>query len=210
MSVNPELAQGVIKVGDGRGFIIEAKENRLVVTAAHCLPSFPPPAASVGYDERTYQNLLGMIDGEPSVWCELLFADPVADIAVLGAPDGQALYDQHDAYLALTNDRPTLRVADPPGEFTDAWLLSLDGDWQACKVRHVGDDHPTASATPLWIEQASKGIHGGMSGSPIIADGAAISVVCVSGGGLETMHTEGGPNPRLMHHLPGWLLASAK
>ena len=130
MSVNPELAQGVIKVGDGRGFIIEAKENRLVVTAAHCLPSFPPPAASVGYDERTYQNLLGVIDGEPSVWCELLFADPVADIAVLGAPDGQALYDQHDAYLALTNDRPTLRVADPPGEFTDAWLLSLDGDGQ--------------------------------------------------------------------------------
>jgi hypothetical protein len=137
MSVNPELAQGVIKVGDGRGFIIEANENRLVVTAAHCLPYFPPPAAGAGYDERTYQNLLGVIDGEPSVWCELLFADPVADIAVLGAPDGQALYDQHDAYLALTNDvqhsgLPILRVSSPThGCVTRRRLAGLQGE--ACR-----------------------------------------------------------------------------
>jgi hypothetical protein len=73
-------------------------------------------------------------------------------------------------------------------------------------VRHVGDDYPLASATPLWIEEAKGGIRGGMSGSPIVAGGAAIGMVCVSGGKPEAVHTEGGPNPRLTHTLPGWLL----
>jgi hypothetical protein len=204
--IDSGLVQGVVKVGEGRGFIVEAQQTRLVITAAHCLPHFPPPAACVGSDERTYGNFLGPLDGEPLGWCELIFADPVADIAILGAPDSQALYDKYDAYIALFEDRPAFPVADPLSELTNAWLLSLDAEWQACKVRHVGDDYPLASATPLWIEEAKGGIRGGMSGSPIVAGGAAIGMVCVSGGKPEAVHTEGGPNPRLTHTLPGWLL----
>jgi hypothetical protein len=206
MKDEDELAQGVVRVGDGRGFIVEAKHSRVVITAAHCLPHFPPPAASVGYDERTYGNLLGPMDGSPSVWCELMFADPIAEIAVLGAPDGQELYAEHEIYLALTEDHPAFRVADPQSQLVDARLLSLDGEWQDCKVRHVGNDHPVASATPLWIERASGGIRGGMSGSPVVAGDAAIGVVCVSGGKVDAVHTAGGSNPRLTHTLPGWLL----
>ena len=199
MSVNPELAQGVIKVGDGRGFIIEANENRLVVTAAHCLPSFPPPAAIVGYDERTYQNLLGVIDGEPSVWCELLFADPVSDIAVLGQPDNQALYDQADAYVSLVWDAFELAVSEP-ADRGRAWLLGLDGEWGQCIVIHAGQGS-------LWIEGAANGIVGGMSGSPILNDeGAAIGVLGTSSGSVDDLHTEGGPEASLRHKLPGWLL----
>jgi hypothetical protein len=53
-----------------------------------------------------------------------------------------------------------------------------------------------------------KGIAGGMSGSPIVADdGSAIGIVCTSGGGTDLdKHIEGGPNPRLVNNLPGWLL----
>jgi hypothetical protein len=58
------------------------------------------------------------------------------------------------------------------------------------------------AAGPLWIADATEGIGGGMSGSPILADdGTAIGLLCTSGGTGE-VHTEGGPNPRLMCHLP--------
>jgi hypothetical protein len=51
----------------------------------------------------------------------------------------------------------------------------------------------------LWITDAGKGIVGGMSGSPILAeDGSAIGVVSVGG----ELHTGGGPNPHLAYHLP--------
>jgi hypothetical protein len=49
---------------------------------------------------------------------------------------------------------------------------------------------------------------------PILADDrSAVGIVCLAGGtGKETSppaewaYTEGGPNPRLIHNLPGWLL----
>jgi len=31
---------------------------------------------------RTYQRLLGELSGEPTVWAECLFADPISDVAV--------------------------------------------------------------------------------------------------------------------------------
>ena len=100
----------VLKVGDGRGFIVVHRvktpplpkvvsrkhsglelrqvpfmDHRLVVTAAHCLPKLPPPHAMAYGSERTYQEQLGNLDGtKKGIWAKCLFADPVADIAVLG------------------------------------------------------------------------------------------------------------------------------
>jgi hypothetical protein len=64
----------------------------------------------------------------------------------------------------------------------------------------------------LTIYQAVDGIAAGMSGSPIIAeDGSAIGVVCLASGKPgDDLPTAGGPNPRLMGNLPGWLLAKLK
>lgn len=63
-------------------------------------------------------------------------------------------------------------------------------------------------AAPLWFDRAAQPVMGGMSGSPIVLpDGGVVGVVCTSeegGGGRE-----GGPNPMLSVHLPGWLLAEA-
>ena len=38
----------LIRVGDGRGFVLTdpIADRRIVVTAAHCLPSFPPSFAA--------------------------------------------------------------------------------------------------------------------------------------------------------------------
>jgi hypothetical protein len=89
----------VVKVGGGRGFIIEQcirvnrrrigklrlqpfVDRRLVVTAAHCLPHLPPADQGSHAYERTYKDLLSSLDGaKKNVWAECLFADPVADIA---------------------------------------------------------------------------------------------------------------------------------
>jgi hypothetical protein len=37
-----------------------------------------------------------------TVWAQCVFVDPVADIAVLSEPDGQELFNEHEAYEALT------------------------------------------------------------------------------------------------------------
>src|SRR5258708_26989863 len=79
-----------VTVGDGRGFVVKYAHNRLVVTAAHCLPLIPPAHGASYLHERTYRALLAPLGGEPAVSAEGLFADPSADIAVLRSPDNQA------------------------------------------------------------------------------------------------------------------------
>jgi hypothetical protein len=203
--MDSELARAVIEVGDGRGFIIQHRDEllpfegersfadlRLVITAAHCLPYFPPCHGMSLLHERTYKCLLGPLGGpKPDVWAECLFADPVGDIAVLGSPDNQVLGDEADAYEALTGEAPALRIGHArrkgPG-----WLLTLDGKWERCVVEHYGG--------PLFITKGSSLVKAGMSGSPILSDAAtAIGIVCCDGG-------EGALNPRLDRDLPGWLL----
>ena len=125
----------VLTVGEGRGFVVKTDKQRLVITAAHCLPYFPRCASISQLEDRTYQALLGRIGEAPAVWAECLFADPIGDIAVLGPPDNQALSQEWDAYSALTGSTAPLIVADVPNEGT-GWMLSLDGQWFKCDVRH--------------------------------------------------------------------------
>jgi len=191
------LTSGVITVGLGRGFVVDGAGERLVITAAHCLPSLPQALPSFGIESRTYGPLLALRGEEPRAWAVCRFVDPIADIAVLGAPD-----DQHAAdYQALMGTATALSFGDavrrPVNFWAPARLLSLDGRWFSCTIRHFGG--------PLWITHAAERVHGGMSGSPIVAEaGTAIGVVCTT-----TSPREGGPNARLSHNLPGWLLGDA-
>jgi hypothetical protein len=87
---NPQFDAGgihaaVITVGGGRGFVVN---DECVITAAHCLPHLPPCCTASYPEERTYAKLLALLGGEPAIPAECRFADPVGDIAVLGAPDG--------------------------------------------------------------------------------------------------------------------------
>jgi ParB family chromosome partitioning protein len=75
-------------------------------------------------------------------------------------------------------------------ELPDARLLSSDGRWFSCTIRHVGG--------PLWITHAAERVLSEMSGSPIISEsGTAIGVVCT-----VTAPREGGPNARLSRQPP--------
>jgi hypothetical protein len=206
-------SDAVVRVGAGRGFVVEAGRQLFVITAGHCLPHIPECLGAASIEERTYANLLGKLGAEPSVCTELVFVDPVADLAVLGPPDSQELWNEAEAYDILTNVTPlafgaltfTRRVHKLPdgGTFsgakeaeTAAFLFSLDRQWFGCKVKSGG--------RMLWIEDAAQKIVGGMSGSPIITpDGTAVGVVCLSSS--IAGHTSGGPNPLLWDALPGWI-----
>jgi hypothetical protein len=123
-----------------------------------------------------------------TVWAECLFADPIADVAVLGSPDNQALYDEADAYEELLKNTVPLLIAealtmvrervpgfrgrsfevDTPGRGS-ARVLSLAGEWMDYTV--------TAWRKWLSIDQGEL-VAGGMSGSPILHWMAAQSASC--------------------------------
>lgn len=147
----------VVKVGGGRGFVAEYNHalkvpssfkrgsrlrlrkltQRLVITAAHCLPA-PPPANAASYSEdRTYPKFLGMLDNAPTIAAECLFADPVADIAVLGPPDDQQFGEEAEGFKELMEASPAVRISSlyggpgTPGKpiTRQGWMMSLAGQW---------------------------------------------------------------------------------
>jgi hypothetical protein len=64
-------------------------------------------------------------------------------------------------------------------------------------------------AAKLWIDETSETIASGMSGSPVLdAGGAAIGVVSRSSGDRNLGLHHQGMSPRLIAHLPGWLVVS--
>ena len=211
--MTPDRTDAVIRVGKGRGFIIDADQRRYVITAAHCLPKLPLAHAATYLEERTYRNLLGpLLRRRATVWASCVFADPVADIAVLGEPDSRALSRQYESYVRLTD--PVVPFTIGPLEFiqqqrrlpsgqvihgprrakAQGQMLSLDLRWFGCHVTSLGR---FAS-----VEKPESPIAGGMSGSPILGlDGTAIAVASV-----WDQQDEDGPNPLLADVLPGCLL----
>ena len=184
----------MVRVGKGgRGFIIAAGLRRFVITAAHCLPRLPPANVGAYGAERTFRRLLGPLSARRrTVWVECAFVDPVADIAVLSEPDDQELFDEYEAYVALTKpvepfaigvlnfvqERRQLSnghtICLPPRAKASGQMISLDRRWFACEVKSTGGRF-------AWVDKPDTPIEGGMSGSPILgADGAAIGVVCAS------------------------------
>jgi hypothetical protein len=190
-----QARSSVVTVGDGRGFVVNGLRDRLVVTAAHCLPVFPPRDGMSDLRERTCRALLAPIGSEPAISAECLFVNPVADIAVFGSPDDQELSNEAEAYKTLVDAAFSLPIADVP-EIGQGWLLSLDRRWFPCEVEYM-----KWVDGPLLITNAAQPIVGGMSGSPVVSDdGAAFGVVCWASNTGSTIH------PRLFRDLPGWLL----
>jgi hypothetical protein len=191
-----KIIPAVVTVGQGgRGFIV-AGPRHSKLTAAHCLPHFPPAHPASYVEERTYASLLGPLGETPTVWAECLFADPIADIAVLGEPDDQTLCDEATAYEAFVESLTPIAIADTQ-KAGRAWVLSLDLEWFECGYQ-VNDDGP------LFLLKGAQPVQSGMSGSPIVLrNGKAIGAVSLGANALGTR------NPRMVRDLPGWLLRVA-
>jgi hypothetical protein len=212
MKIDPAC---VVKVGGGRGFIIEHRvtlhrtrsnwrqlvrfiTRRLVVTAAHCLPRLP--TAHANWD-HTYENLLGgLADNRSTTWAECLFADPVADIAILGSPDNQQLEEQAEAYDGLTENAAVLRIG--KAKSGPGWVLTLDNRWIPITLELIQG---------MWGKSLRiDPTEAGQSGSPILNHaGRAVGVVVI---GSETIDKNGlrtnaraAPQAILTQTLPPWL-----
>jgi hypothetical protein len=192
------LTAGVVTVGSGRGFVVEGARERFVITAAHCLPFLPPAQSFFEPRERVYGPLLARLGDAPLAWAVCRFVDPIADIAVLGSPDNSNAAEYNALVTTATAFSIGSSLRHPVNFWVPARLLSLDGRrWFSCTARHFGG--------PLWITHAAEPVRNEMSGSPIVTEiGTAIGTVCTAAAPWE-----GGPNPRLTHNLPGWLLSDA-
>jgi hypothetical protein len=199
-------------VATPRGFIIKYLEKvrqhpgirlrkflprRLIVTAAHCLPEFPPAHAASHTYERTFK-LLGSLDGSKTgILAECLFVNPVADIAVLGCPDNQ-VFEEATAYEELTEDAPFLRI--DKARSGKGWVLSLDGHWTRPTIETAGRS--------LSLDGMNEA---GMSGSPILNDaGRAVGIVVVGTVKVDSGEQRGrgpaaGRAGRRLHRLQGAL-----
>jgi hypothetical protein len=122
---------------------------------------------------------------DPTVWAELVFADPIADIAVLRTPDNQELYEQADAYDALTETVSGFSMAG--AKSGSGWFLSIDGKWTSIRL----DAQNWRYGQSLEIDPT---VHG-QSGSPILNDNGdavgVIAIACVSNEGTkEVVHIQ--------------------
>lgn len=220
MNTTKMNTSGVIRVGDGRGFVLEHRVyfdfrdgrgirkvcRKVIVTASHGLPH-PPQMPVYSYQDTTYGPLLAPLGGEPSVWAECLFFDPVADVAVLGAPDSQALYEECEAYDALLETRRPFAVAAP--ETGEAYMPALDGvSWKPTNL----EVHITVGGNGL----STGATLAGQSGSPILnAKGQAVALVSKGHeNALINMErcrfSEMDMQPTLKLALPPWLLRATK
>jgi hypothetical protein len=191
----------VITVGRGRGFVIlDADGEPIVITAAHCLPSLPDCRRREQSRGCVYKHLLAPLREKPAIGAELLFADPVADIAVLGPPENSAAYDD---LVSGVMPLKIGRVADERRtRVIKVQLLSLLDEWFTCRAVH------SRGALQLHGNGVNK-IVCGASGSPILAgDGRVIAVlVAIDGDPDKDVHDGvGGPQPTLIHNLPARFL----
>ena len=194
----------VITVGEGRGFVVEHRGEHLVVTASHCLPWLPSGFGIAYSEEHVYRNMLGPLGSVPTVACECLFINPIADVAVVGVPDTQTYSDEAEGYRALLQHATPFRIIEAP-EKARGFLLSLEGEWFGCQVQWMeGIDGP------LWVSKPARPIEDGMSGSPIVSEtGNAIGILATSMMQSEkdaATDESGASNPRLIRDLPLWLL----
>jgi len=194
----------VITVGKGRGFVVEHRGEHLVVTPSHCLPWLPSGFGIAYSEEHVYRNMLGPLGSAPTVACECLFINPIADVAVVGLPDAQTIADEAAAYRALLEYATPFRITEAP-EKSRGFLLSLKGEWFGCQVQWM-----KRIDGPLWVSKPAQPIEGGLSGSPIVSEaGNAIGILAASviENGKDAATDEfGASNPRLMRDLPLWLL----
>jgi hypothetical protein len=193
----------VVKVGDGRGFIVASEKGRFVVTAAHCLPRsrYPSPHLANGVDEMTFPRIMGPLGSKRrTIWAELCVISLADDVAVFTEPDGQELSDRRFEYERFTataipvGEPPTF---EPPYEWdgvarAPAWVLSLDCSWLPC----------TVYGNSRFLTLRGAEIKRGMSGSPIIdAVGAAIGLISTSSEEDHNINV----HPCLAGCLPRWL-----
>jgi hypothetical protein len=179
----------IVRVGRGRGFVVEINNQRLILTAAHCLPEHPQPYVS----DPTLTEIIGTLDDESlTIGATCLSLDVITDLAVLAAPPARR--DDRAAFDHLMILASPLCIA--PAQEGRAWIMALDGTWLPV---HIGKIEGLSLEIVL-----ERDLELGMSGGPVLNDDdAAVSLISSQMPG-EPLRS--GPCPHLVAALPNGLL----
>lgn len=189
-----EWSDAIIAVGSGYGFVVQGAYDRVVITAAHCLPQLPSSNVGQRAGETLYPTLLGPLGGEQTVAAACYFADRISDIAALGFPNGIEAPEEFRQFLQLTDAATPLSIVEPVLASL-VWIPSPDRDWLSYVARSAwGEQLLMIGIDEILVE---------MSGVPIVSDaGAAIGVFCPD----PERGFLGGAHPGLVGSLPRRLL----
>jgi Trypsin-like peptidase domain len=193
------IAQACVTVishdGRGQGVLVA---GGLVLTAAHCVAFTTDGTMVLGdYFIHELQTTHGPLKVQP------VAVEPVADMAALGALDGQEFPEETEAFEAWCTHTPPVPVCLEPLPLLDPfpiYIYTHRGTWIQGSAQLPHED-----AHQLWIEVAAQ-IEGGTSGSPIVtARGELVGIVSHSTFSEDRVSCVGlTPRPHLT--LPGWVM----
>ena len=164
-----DITSGVIKVGDGgRGFIVRtAGDERLILTARHCLDEIPSPL-NTKITDRLVHAAAGPLDGPLTVALRPVFADSVGDLAVFAAPTMRDHEAEAEAYNDFIAGRHCFDIAAPSPHCARARALDLAGHWVDVAIEDVSG----------WLHLRPSVLVPGMSGGPIIDSAGRAIAIC--------------------------------
>jgi S1-C subfamily serine protease len=173
----------------GQGVLVP---GHLILTAAHVIDWDHTGRMALGDDEAFIQPI------ETSGRRFLVYplaVEPVADLAILGAVDGQLLPEAEEAFEQFCEATTPVRLATTEYPFDTpipAHVLAHTGRWIAGRAAQMRPDSATLALT------TDEAIQPGTSGSPVVTEDGRLLGVVSSGS-----HDSSIPRPHLA--APVWL-----
>ncbi len=169
----------------GQGVLVP---GGLVLTAAHCIAFETTGGMALTGGDEYLERVKPRTGG--AIRLRVVAVEPVADIAVLGAPDGQILHadaSAFESFVAATT--PVSLSADDFESETGVEVHVLTGDraWVPGRAKRHGFGPPDGVA---WIYAASR-IERGTSGGPVVNEaGELVGLVSWSSGEVVSTNLE--------------------
>lgn len=178
----------------GRGVLVN---GNLILTAAHCITY--ECAGSMALGDYYIEDIKA---GKDKLKVGPIAVEPIKDIAVLGALDGQIFYDeceQFELFCERTKPIPLCVKRYARRKPFPVHILNRNGKWINGSACFWGEDGSTV------VLKSEKPIEGGASGGPIVNDsGELVGIVSVFGG-IDSHPTAEGPAPYPYRALPVWV-----
>jgi Trypsin-like peptidase domain len=191
----------------GQGVLVPVSDRLgggLILTAAHVIHWTHTGMMTLGDDAEFIQEIAVAGGGKAArdLWPRgrrllvyPLAVEPVADLAVLGAPDGQWMPEACAAFEQFCETTGAVALATAEFSFNKpipAHVFTHTGRWISGRVKQMAPD------APRLVLETDEPIKGGTSGSPVVtADGLLLGVA--SSGNREALI----PRPHLT--APAWL-----
>lgn len=173
--VRDDLVRGIVKVKDGRGFVLDGCNQ--IVTAAHCVTRQSNFNPQQPWDTTSLR--VSTLDDSIACTVLVVFMDTMSDLALLGIESltggGELVGQFADEWQSLMQSVRPLRAELEPPE-SDAFtlerrvqLFTHEGEW----VSGVARICPRLNQ-PIMHATMDKPVTGGTSGSPVFSDSGEV------------------------------------